>query len=99
MREKAKRYLGIAQQGGYVVLGIDALAVYRKKLFAILIDSKTTDRNRKTMQAVAEHYQIPLCETDSLSDLLGKTNIAAIGIRNKALAELILEHLKAQKKD
>ncbi len=86
-RNKIKNYLGIAQQGGYVIYGGETLESYTKKIYLILCD-KTAGRNSlKLAEKLKTKYKV--CMVEDLSELLNQINTKIIGIKNKNLSEII----------
>ena len=86
-RAKIKNYLGIAQQGGYVIYGGETLEDYNKKLYLVLCDRNAGKTSLKLAERLKDRYKVTFIE--DLSTLVNKTNCKIIGIKNKNLSEII----------
>ncbi len=86
-RVKLKNYLGIAQQGGYIVYGGENLDSYTKKIYSVLCDKNAGKNSLKLAEKLKEKYKVSY--VNDLGQLLSHTNTKLIGIRNKNLSEII----------
>lgn len=91
--EKIKNYLGLARNGGYLVIGSDKLDGYDKKLFLILIDKTAGKSSQKIAQ---RHLQnnTEVLEVENLENLISIENCKIVGLKNKGLSDEIKKLVK-----
>lgn len=91
--EKISGLISIARKAGYVIIGQDNLSKYDKKLYLFLIDTKAGNSLSREMKFLSENKKIPLFQVEDLGKLVSIDNCKAIGIKNKAISENIIECL------
>ena len=92
-REKIKGYLGIARKAGYLIIGVDNLKNYNKKLYLILADYELSNTINKTLALFSNiHHEI----VENLGELVSIEKCKIVGIKNHNLAEQILENIKGE---
>lgn len=90
--EEIKKYLGLAHNAGYLIIGSDKLDNYDKKMYLILIDKSAG----KTSQKIANRFRekgIEVYEISNLSQLVLIENCKIVGIKNKGICEEIKKYL------
>ena len=92
-RDKAKGYLNIAHKGGYLIIGIDKLDGYDKKLYLTLLDSAVGKTGEKIAQRLSERG-VNVLRVDNLEELSSIKNCKILAVKNKNLADIIIELLK-----
>ena len=86
--------LSIARKAGYVIIGQDNLTDYKKKLYLVLMDKNAGNSLSREMNFLAKKDNIPLLQVDDLEKLVSIKNCKAVGIKNKAISDKIIESLK-----
>ena len=89
-----KGLLSLARKAGYVVIGIDNLSGYYKKLFLLLHDKTAGKSLVREMNFLSQKKGVCLAEVDGLEELLHIPNCKAVGIRNKKFSEMILTEIE-----
>ncbi len=90
--EEIKKYLGLAHNAGYLIIGGDKLDNYDKKLYLVLIDREAG----KTSQKIANRFRNRGIEVQEISNLQSYVlidNCKIIGIKNKGISEEIKKYL------
>ena len=90
--EKIKTYLGLARNGGYLVIGSDKLDGYQKKLYLILIDKLAGKSSNKIANKHRENG-VEVFEIERLDELSNIKNCKILGIKNKGLSDEIKKYL------
>lgn len=93
--DKIAAFIGFALKAGGCVLGSEAVARCRKKIFVLLLARNAAPNTAKDILLKAERLKIPLIvpRNADLSDLVHKQNCKTAGITHKELANSILENL------
>ncbi len=91
-QEKVKSYLGLARNGGYVILGSDKLKSYDKKLYLVLVDQTAGHNSKKIAEKISER-NIPVRVIQNLEELSSIQNCKILGIKNKGFCEVILKNI------
>ena len=89
-----KGLFGLARKAGYVIVGLENLREYDKKLYALVVDEICGKSLNREMEFLAKKRNLPLARTKNLAELVDIENCKAVGIKNKGLADAILEKLK-----
>ena len=89
-----KGLLSLSRKAGYVVIGLENLMAYDKKLFLLLCDKSAGKSTQREMNHLCEMRAIPLLFVDNLAQLLSIENCKAIGIRNKNFSEMISKEIE-----
>ena len=92
-REKIKGYLGIARKAGYLIIGVDNLKNYKKKLYLILADSQLSNTINKT---IASFQDIRHEIIDNLGELMSIEKCKIVGVKNHNLAMQIIDKIKGE---
>lgn len=92
-----KGLLSLARKAGYVVIGVDNLSGYDKKLFLLLHDKSAGKSLVREMNFLSQKRSVPLAEVDGLEELMHIPNCKAVGIRNKKFSEMILTEIEKLK--
>lgn len=92
-RDKAKGYLNIAHKGGYLIIGSDKLDGYDKKLYLVLMDTTIGKTGEKIAQRLSERG-VNMLKVDNLEELSSIKNCKILALKNKNLADIIIELLK-----
>lgn len=92
-RDKAKGYLNIAHKGGYLIIGSDKLDGYDKKLYLVLMDTAIGKTGEKIAQRLSERG-VNMLRVDNLQELSSIKNCKILAVKNKNLADIIIELLK-----
>ena len=90
---KIKGYLNISRKAGYIIWGGDNLKNYSKKLFLVLVDTSAQKNTQKVVEKI-KLKEIPIIFVENLSNLVNKSNCKIIGIKNKAISEILVDLLK-----
>lgn len=90
--EKIKRYLGLANNAGYLIIGSDNLKSYDKKLYLVLLDKNA---GKSSIKIADKHKlnNIRVIEVDNLEIISNIPKCKIIGIKNKGLSEQIIKYL------
>ena len=92
-REKIKGYLGIARKAGYLIIGVDNLKKYNKKLYLLLADSDLSNTINKTIASKEDvRHEI----IDNLGELMSIEKCKIVGIKNHNIAMQIIENIKGE---
>lgn len=92
-RKKIKGYLGIARKAGYLIIGVDNLKKYTKKLYLILADSNLSNTINKTLTSFEDvDHEI----VENLGELMSIEKCKIVGIKNHNLAMQIIENIKGE---
>ncbi len=91
--EKISGLISIARKAGYVIIGQDNLSDYDKKMYLLLMDKNAGSSLSREMKFISEKKKIPLFQVENLGKLVSIENCKAIGIKNKAISENIIECL------
>jgi len=86
--EKIKGYLNISRKAGYLIIGGETLANYKKKLYLILYD-RNAGNNTIKIVAKLQEKNIKCYEIEGLSQLISIPNCKIFGIKNKNISEII----------
>lgn len=91
-KNKAKEYLSIAAKAGYLIIGSDKLKSYKQKLYLILLDEGAGKSSIK----IAEKFNevAPILQVENLGSLCQISSCKVLGIKNKAMADIIANYLK-----
>ena len=93
---KIQGLISIARKAGFVIIGKEKLATYKKKLYLLLIDKSAGNSLLREMKFLSENRDIPLLEIENLAELVSIENCKAIGLKNKALSESIEKCVKGE---
>lgn len=92
MNSKVETYIGFAIKKGSVVFGCDNIAVYRKKVYLLLVTRSLSTNSLAVMQAVADKRSCKLLTIDDY-DILTKRNCKALAVCDKSLSDAIIKNL------
>ncbi len=84
-----KGLLSLARKAGYVVIGLENLMNYDKKLFLLLCDKSAGKSTQREMNFLAQKRALPLIFVEGLEEIVSIENCKAVGIRNKNFSEMI----------
>ncbi len=95
-----KRYIGIAQKGGYAIVGQDNLKNYSKKLYLLLYTSPTKNLLKiiKSIKSTTNYEIISLPQKEFLN-ITNIKNCKIIALKNKAISDKILESMRGENID
>lgn len=84
--------LGLCAKAGKIVSGTDAtiLEMEKRKIQLVIIANDASDKTKKNMKYICEKNKVEIIEFGSiekLSNCIGKTNKAIIGIKSKNIAD------------
>lgn len=88
--------ISIARKAGFVVIGVDNLRNYDKKLYILLVDKIAGNSLLREMNHLAKTKNIPLFYVDDLGSKVAIKNCKAVGIKNKSISDSIIESLKGE---
>lgn len=89
-----KGLLSLARKAGYVVVGLENLMAYEKKLFLLLCDKSAGKSTQREMNFLANKRSLPLLFVENLAQIVAIENCKAVGIRNKNFSEMIAKEIK-----
>lgn len=93
--EEIKKYLGLAHNAGYLIIGGDKLDNYDKKMYLILVDISAG----KTSKKIANRFKekgVEVFEISNLSNYISIENCKILGIKNKGICEEIKKYLNKE---
>lgn len=93
---RLKGLISIARKAGFVIIGKDNLASYRKKLYLVLLDKTAGNSLLREVNFISENRNIPILEVENLAEVVGIENCKVIGLKNKAMSENIEKCLKGE---
>lgn len=95
--KRSNGYLNIAKSGGYVIWGTDGLKGYTHKLYLIVYRQDFGKTIEKTLNRFKDLgiKQIMLSEQD-FNDFVGFTTCKILAIKNKGIAEQIINLLRGE---
>ena len=88
--------ISIARKAGYVIIGLENLKGYDKKMYLLLVDKTAGSSLSREMNFLAKTKNIPLIQVDNLGSLVAIENCKAVGLKNKAISENLIESLKGE---
>ena len=91
-RSKVESYLGFCLRAGKVVFGVDGIEQQKRGVYLLIVDKAIGESSFKKLQKAREKLICPLiiAEKDKLSDMLYKPAVKAVAIKDKNLAEAII---------
>ena len=92
-----KGILSLARKAGYVVVGLENLMGYDKKLFLLLCDNSAGKSTLREMNFLSQKRELPLLFVENLAHYVSIENCKAVGIRNKNFSEMIAKELALKK--
>ncbi|MEG1509100.1 MAG: hypothetical protein RR454_01475 [Clostridia bacterium] len=91
INSKVKTYIGFAIKSNKVIWGLDNLLTTKKIPYLIVIDNTLGEVSSRKLQQWLDKNNIPKVEIDEpLAGIFNKQNCKLIGIRNKELANAII---------
>lgn len=90
---KIEGLISIARKAGFVIVGQDNLKNYDKKLYLLLCDKNAGSSLLREMNFLAQKKEIKLVQIEDLERLCAIKNCKALGIKNKAFSDNIIECL------
>lgn len=95
MKSKVLTYLGFAQKSGNISSGFDtvSLGIKKKNIYLVILAEDVAENTKEKIVRLCEankiDYRIALT-VDEISNSVGKSNRAIIGINNRKFAKTIL---------
>ena len=89
-KNKLSGYLNIAHKAGYLIIGGEKLYNYNKKLYLVLYDSAAQKNTMKVVQKLRDQ-NIECAAVENLEEMVHITHCKIVGIKNKALSDIILK--------
>lgn len=93
---KIEGLISISRKAGFVIIGLDNLKGYDKKLYLLLVDVTAGKSLKREINFLAQKTNAQLFELENLGDLIGIENCKVVGLKNKAISENIIECLKGE---
>ena len=92
--DKISTYIGFAIKSGNFLRGTDAVKMYKKRIFLIILCKNAAFNTQKDITDFASYRKIPLIITTdfTLEEITGKENCKVIGIIDKNLAQAIIQN-------
>lgn len=94
---KIAAYLGFCIRSGKISFGIDQIGERKKDVYLILADDTLSENSFKNALEMQTKFSCPLIVTSGgrLGELIQRTQVKAVGIREKNLAAAILKEAQA----
>lgn len=97
---KIASYFGFCVRSGKIAYGVDEIEKQKKSVFLIVVDGDLGASSTRAAVKAKEKFGCPLlvAEAGTLGEWLHKPAVKAVAIKEKHLAEAILESLKEEPK-
>lgn len=92
-----KGLLSLARKAGYVVIGLENLLNYDKKLFLLLCDKSAGKSTQREMNFLAKKRGLGLIFVENLAQIVAIENCKAVGIRNKNFSDMISKEIESKR--
>ena len=94
-KEKLTGYLNIARKGNNLIIGSDRLRDYNKKIYLLLYDNSSKNNTLKIVKSF-KSKEIETIMIENLEEYIKIRNCKILGIKNKALSDIISGILKGE---
>lgn len=83
--------IGFAARARKICFGADSveLEIKKRKVYLVIVATDASDRSKEKFEKMCEQYKVPIMiegEIEILSQAIGKSNKAIIGIKDRNLA-------------
>lgn len=95
-KNKIKNYISIAGRAGYIIWGNDNLNGYTHKLYLVLYRCDYGKTIEKTLKLLGDTIPKIMLEEADFNDIVMSDNCKILGIKNKGIAERILDLLRGE---
>lgn len=96
MESKIGTYLGFCKRAGKLVLGVNAVAATRGRIYLFVADRAASEGTKKDIAKLAARFACPVVWTDGLETLVHKELCRLAGVREEHLAAAILRETEKE---
>lgn len=96
VREKIKGYISIAKKAGYLIVGVDNLKNYNKKLYLVLADQESGKNLQKIAISLNEQTKNQVYFVRNLETLSNLYNCKILGVKNLGISNQIIKLLRSE---